>query len=60
MDQVIKDFRNLDKRQEKIAREKVKAEVTSNRSNYRRQVGSSGGVAFLKREKSTRTLNIKL
>lgn len=50
MDQVMDDFRNLDKKQEEIAQKEVIAKVTDKRPNYQRHVGSSGGIAYLKRE----------
>lgn len=50
MDQVMDDFQNLDKKQEKIARKEVVAKVTDERTNYQRRVGTNGGIAYLKRE----------
>jgi very-short-patch-repair endonuclease len=50
METVVDEFRNLDKKQQEIARDEVVQRVTSNRPNYQRQVGESGGVAHLKRE----------
>lgn len=50
METVVEEFRNLDEKQQEIARDEVVRKVTNNRPDYQRQVGESGGVAHLKRE----------
>jgi superfamily I DNA and/or RNA helicase len=50
METVLDEFRNLDKKQQEIARDEVVQRITSNRPDYQRQIGENGGVAHLKRE----------